>query len=117
MSGASLLFEDGCKFIINNMRVMKFLMEAQEIRGQCLEGETLLSLALRLKLPLHHSCGGMGTCGTCRVVVREGLEQLPSPGEVEQEMIQDRGFSKIERLACQLEPIEGLIVEIPTSSF
>jgi len=76
-------------------------------------GETILDAAIRGKLPLDHSCGGMGTCGTCRVFIRQGLEKLSPPEDVENEIIQDRGFLKHERLACQNDCVEGLVVEIP----
>lgn len=96
---------------------MKFIIDDLEVNVKANPGETLLDVAIRLKLPLQHSCGGMGTCGTCRVLVREGLNHLPPPGEVENEIIQDRGFVNSERLACQNEPQDGLVVEVPPSIF
>lgn len=96
---------------------MKFIIDSSEVVVKANPGETLLDLAIRMKLPLQHSCGGMGTCGTCRVIVREGLNQLSSPGEVECEIIKDRGFGASERLACQNEPQDDLVVEIPSSIF
>lgn len=85
--------------------------EIKEVRAK--EGQTLLQVAERAHLPVPHSCGGMGTCGTCRLIVREGLELLPEPNFVEAEMIHDRGFAPEERLACQNEAIAGLVVEVP----
>lgn len=96
---------------------MKFIIDFVEVEVKAHPGESLLDLAIRMKLPLQHSCGGMGTCGTCRVIVREGLGELTSPGEVEKEIIQDRGFVESERLACQNESQDGLVVEIPPSIF
>lgn len=96
---------------------MKFIIDSTEVIVKANPGETLLDLAIRLKLPLQHSCGGMGTCGTCRVLVRDGLSQLSPPGDVENELIQDRGFVESERLACQNEPQDGLVIEIPRSIF
>lgn len=78
------------------------------------QGETLLDLAKRGKIPIHHSCGGMGTCGTCRIVVRQGLHGMAVSNEIERELIQDRGFKPEERLACQNYPSEGLVVEVPS---
>lgn len=78
-----------------------------------LEDETLLKLALKCKIPINHNCGGMGTCGTCRVIVRKGAESLPEPNEIEQEMINDRGFAFNERLACQTPAISDIEVELP----
>ncbi|WP_413585778.1 2Fe-2S iron-sulfur cluster-binding protein [Bdellovibrio sp. HCB274] len=75
--------------------------------------QSVLDIAVRESLPLNHTCGGFGTCGTCRIFVREGLENLPPRNEVEMEMAGDRGFADYERLACQTEPIDGLVCEIP----
>jgi len=77
-------------------------------------GESLLKLARRNNLPIGHSCGGNGTCGTCRVVIKSPLSHLPARNEVEAEMARDRGFDSCERLACQMPCIDGLEVEIPT---
>ncbi|WP_413576332.1 2Fe-2S iron-sulfur cluster-binding protein [Bdellovibrio sp. HCB290] len=74
---------------------------------------SVLDVAVREGLPLNHTCGGFGTCGTCRVFVREGLEKLPPRNDVELEMSEDRGFANFERLACQTEPVDGLVCEIP----
>ncbi len=96
------------------VKKQKFIINEQLVEAKVCPEDTLLDVATRSKLPLNHSCGGMGTCGTCRVIVREGLEKLGPPESVEQEIIRDRGFSKIERLACQNHPIDGLVVEIPS---
>jgi len=34
--------------------------------------------------------------------------------EVERERAKERGFKESERLACQLEPTPGMVVQIPT---
>jgi 2Fe-2S ferredoxin len=73
----------------------------------------LLDLAVRNKVPIGHSCGGGGSCGTCRVIVVEGLDRLEVRGDVEQAMADDRGFAPQERLACQISPVVGLKVEVP----
>lgn len=74
---------------------------------------SVLDLAIREKLELNHSCEGMGTCGTCRVIVKSDLKNLPEPNEIELEMIQSRNFSPKERLACQLQCSTNLDLEIP----
>jgi 2Fe-2S ferredoxin len=78
--------------------------------------KSLLQHLLNQKLEISHSCGGMGTCGTCRVIVLEGLEELGSRNEVEQEMASDRGFEAVERLACQNQWHAKLKIKIPKSS-
>lgn len=74
---------------------------------------SLLDVALKNKVDLDHSCGGSGSCGTCRVKITSGLEDLEPRNDVEQAMADDRGFAEDERLACQIQPIDGLEIEIP----
>lgn len=72
----------------------------------------VLDVAIRSGIPIDHTCGGHGTCGTCLVEVVEGLENLGSRNEIEAEMAADRGFEKHERLACQSAIIEGLTIQL-----
>ena len=75
--------------------------------------QSVLEVALKNGIPLSHSCGGMGSCTTCRVFVIRSPSALPPRNELEQEMADTRGFADEERLACQLPPLEGLEVRIP----
>lgn len=77
------------------------------------EGQTVLEAALGAGIPLPHSCGGMGTCTTCRVLVVKGLEKCHERTELEAQMAEDRGFAEFERLSCQLEAVAGLELQIP----
>lgn len=76
---------------------------------------SVLEVAIAHEIPLNHSCGGMGSCTTCLVHVKEGLQALPPPEDVEREHAQMRGFAPNERLACQISALEGLVVEVPQS--
>lgn len=78
--------------------------------------ESVLDVALAHKIALNHSCGGMGSCTTCRVFVRSRLDILPGRTEVEQERADMMGFAEEERLACQLPPQDGLVVEVPSGA-
>ncbi len=71
------------------------------------EGDRLLDLAAAAGIPILAQCGGQGTCGGCRVIVRKGkiageegsgAEEVSSPREV---------------LACQTYVAGDLVVEIP----
>lgn len=82
-----------------------------EVNGVLVEashGESVLAACERAKIPLEKSCDGNGTCGTCRVFVKSGLELLNPPNEVEAEMIADRQFLPQERLSCQITVANGL---------
>ncbi len=77
--------------------------------------ESLLEAGLREGLEISHSCGGHGTCGTCRVLIVEGLDQMAPRSEAEEELATDRKFKPNERLCCQNTAVDGLVVEIPGS--
>ena len=74
---------------------------------------SVLELALNNNVDIDNSCGGSGSCGTCRIFIKQNLDKLEPRNDTEQAMADDRGFSVDERLACQIEPVDGLVVEIP----
>lgn len=74
-------------------------------------GDTILEAILDAGLELNHSCGGMGTCGTCRIFVLQGLELLSERNIPESEIAQDRNFLHEERLACQNFAQSGLVID------
>lgn len=75
--------------------------------------ESVLEVALSGGVPLEHSCGGMGTCTSCRVFVVGDPKAASERTELEAEMAESRGFSPDERLGCQLRPHPGLVVRLP----
>lgn len=75
--------------------------------------QNLLELCIRKKIPLSHSCEGMASCGTCRVIILDGTEELPPRNNLEQEMADDRGFRPEERLACQLNLSKSFSFKLP----
>lgn len=76
-------------------------------------GKTVLELAIKAKIPLAHSCGGNGSCGTCLVHLKSHEHQDISRNSVEEEMAQERSFANHERLACQLEALAHMEIEVP----
>ncbi len=91
----------------------KILIEDQEFIIPFIIDEDILSALLKKRIPISHSCGGMGTCGTCRLIVSSGIEKFNEPNIIEQEMIRDRGFVVNERLACQNTCVEDVCLEVP----
>ena len=75
--------------------------------------KTVLDLALNNEIDIDHSCGGNGVCGTC-LIVASCDRPLAARNEIESEMAADRGFQLQERLACQIEPVDGLSVLVPS---
>jgi ferredoxin len=77
---------------------------------------TVLEVAQKHKIALHHECGGMGSCTTCLVRIFSTPTEVSDRTEVEQEMATMKGFEAAERLACQLVAAHGLVVEICSES-
>ena len=74
---------------------------------------TVLEAALSAGIEIDHTCGGNGTCGTCRIWVESGLEKIGERNEIEQEIADDRNFAPEERLACQTPALSGLVIRRP----
>ena len=73
-------------------------------------GMTLLELAREHNVPHASVCRGRGRCGTCRVRVLSGHENLPPPSEDESKVLERWRAAPDERLACQLVPMGGEMV-------
>jgi 2Fe-2S ferredoxin len=65
------------------------------------------------KVGIDQSCGGNGTCTTCRIFVLQGQEFLNPRTELEIERAQERSFLTYERLACQTELNHSTVIDIP----
>lgn len=82
-------------------------------------GENLLDTLNANKVSISQSCGGNGSCTTCRVFVLKGLQNCSPRTEIESERALERGFSNNERLACQTcmnDDVEIEIVELQIES-
>lgn len=83
-------------------------------------GDSILEIALKNNIELHHNCGGVCACSTCHVYVEQGEDYLPEITDREEDFI-DRAVSpKLNsRLGCQcvLEPGSGeLTITLPDQS-
>ncbi len=88
---------------------IRFLPDEQEIAID--EGQSLLEAARDAHVYVGAICGGEGTCGKCRLVVREGKVAGDSTEHLTPEEI-GRGYV----LACRVAPQSDLVVEIPPES-
>ena len=75
--------------------------------------QTVLECLLSHGIAINHSCGGNGTCGTCRIYIPNFRDLSLHRNELEQEMAIDRGFSESEKLACQTEVADKMRIQIP----
>lgn len=79
------------------------------------DSQTILEFLLKNKINIDHSCGGLGTCGTCRIEVLN--HQLLEPrNELEKERACDLNFCNEERLACQIKPVANLKIKAPITT-
>ncbi len=74
------------------------------------EDATLGELAARLGLPVDQSCGGVGRCGKCRVIVKNAKSM---PNEIERKMLTPEELMAGYRLACQCPLEDDLVVLLP----
>lgn len=75
---------------------------------------TLLSRAAAAAgRPIEMPCGGIGTCGKCRVVVSGGIDE---PDETERLRLGDEAIAGGVRLACRAKATGNVRVGIPESS-
>jgi len=80
--------------------VVRYLPADIEVTAN--SGVTLLDAALDNGIDIPHECGGNCACTTCRITVREGMQNLSAIEEVELEQLdtaENRGPA--ERLSCQ----------------
>ncbi len=81
------------------------------------EGQSLLEVALKNNINLHHNCGGVCACSTCHLYVQAGDEFLEELSEKEEDFI-DRAVSPRinSRLGCQCVLQDGsgdIIITLP----
>jgi len=84
------------------------------------DGQSLLEVALKNDINLHHNCGGVCACSTCHVYVEQGDDFLEELTDREEDFI-DRAVSPRlnSRLGCQcvLQPGSGsIVVTLPDQS-
>jgi uncharacterized 2Fe-2S/4Fe-4S cluster protein (DUF4445 family) len=91
---------------------MSYLLDFEPLgqRFLCAEGMTVLDAARRAGVQLVALCGGQGTCGRCRVQVREG--RVSAPTQAEQDVFSAGELAAGYRLACQLRVVDDLRIHI-----
>ncbi|MDA9098427.1 (2Fe-2S)-binding protein [bacterium] len=77
----------------------------EPIVSEVTKASVLREVALGDKVPLYAgmskllNCGGIGNCGTCRVVIEQGAELLSERTDAERKKLKGKGDDN--RLACQ----------------
>jgi ferredoxin, 2Fe-2S len=88
------------------MYTIKFNFEQKGLEPVVLEnvedGQSLLEVALKNNIDLHHNCGGVCACSTCHLYVEKGDKFLEELSDKEEDFI-DRAVNPrlSSRLGCQ----------------
>jgi ferredoxin, 2Fe-2S len=84
------------------------------------DGQSLLEVALKNDINLHHNCGGVCACSTCHLYVEQGDDLLEELNDREEDFIDRAVNPRINsRLGCQCVLLEGdgdIIVTLPDQS-
>jgi 2Fe-2S ferredoxin len=87
-------------------------------------GQSLMQAAVAADVPwIAADCGGMLTCATCHVYVREPFaSRLPAPQDDERAMLEFAAAERrpTSRLSCQIaltSALEGLAVDLPATQY
>ena len=82
--------------------------------------DTVLEVALKNNIELHHNCGGVCACSTCHIYLEKGEEFVDEMTDKEEDFVDRARVPKLSsRLACQclLHDDEGeLEVTVPDQS-
>jgi len=74
---------------------------------------TLLVNLLINEVSIQHKCGGKAQCGTCRVIILDGEENVTQPTEAELAKLANFNAPSGMRLACQIYVRGPISLQIP----
>ncbi len=93
------------------MPKVTFLPDGSEVDVR--EGLSLFAAAIESDAEVESQCGGRGGCALCRVIIREGAENLSEMQWEEEAHLGNVFHVTHERLACQSRVKGDVVVEIP----
>ena len=94
------------------MYTIKFSFEEKGLAPVTLEnvesGQSLLEIALKNDIELHHNCGGVCACTTCHLYIQDGMDHIEEISDREEDFI-DRAVNPRlnSRLGCQSVLLDG----------
>ena len=92
---------------------IKVTFEPEGKAAFVLPGSIILEAAARAGIIIDTPCGGRGTCGKCRVVVRDGCTP---PTTTEERLLTAEELASGLRLACQTKVVRDTAVTVPAGS-
>ena len=78
--------------------------------------QTVLQVLHENNIDWMHACGAKGRCTTCKMIVHEGLVALNKESVFEKQFRSLGQLKKNERLTCQTQATEDLLISVPESS-
>lgn len=86
----------------------------------CVEDDSILEVALKNNIHLHHNCGGVCACSTCHIYLEQGEHFVEEISDKEEDFIDRARNPKLNsRLSCQCILLGGegsIKVTIPDQS-
>jgi 2Fe-2S ferredoxin len=105
------------------MYTIHFKFEEKEKQSMTVAAEvddTILEVALKNNIDLHHNCGGVCACSTCHIYLEKGEEFVDEISDKEEDFVDRARVPKLSsRLSCQclLKESEGeMEITIPDQS-
>ncbi|HUT36425.1 MAG TPA: ASKHA domain-containing protein [Planctomycetota bacterium] len=92
---------------------IKVTFEPEGKAAYVLPGSLVLEAAARAGIIVDTPCGGRGTCGKCRVVVRDGCA---APTATERRLLKPKELASGVRLACQAKLVRETAITVPDAS-
>lgn len=106
------------------MYTLRFNFEQKDLAPvtieQCAPDDSILEIALKNNIQLHHNCGGVCACSTCHIYLEQGEQHVEELSDREEDFIDRARNPKLSsRLACQCVLLSGegtINVTIPDQS-
>lgn len=94
------------------MYTLRFNFEQKDLAPvsieQCKPDDSILEIALKNNIQLHHNCGGVCACSTCHIYLEQGDQFVEELTDREEDFIDRARNPKINsRLACQCVLLAG----------
>ncbi len=93
------------------MPVIKIANSGQSINAS--PSVSILNILLREGIRINHLCGGKAVCGTCRITIISGMENLSAVSEKEKGRLDAIKAGANQRLACQTYVKSDVEIKIP----
>lgn len=91
---------------------MKIKFIPQNVEADVDPSKTLMQIATDSGLKIKSLCGGVATCGECRVRIVEGENSVPEPSHLELNMIGTSYYIDGRRLSCQVRCFGSVTVDL-----